>query len=243
MRQVVSLVAEGQVQYALVDDDSGEFTPFAIIELPHPEHFGLHEAAVLGTNLIQAIGLNGAKRPKSLANVSPTQRQAPEPEALPPVRESARDRRNRIARESYHANKHKSDRAHRSTKDTSKGGGAQRYVELDEVMAIVNQYPEGIRLTEVVERLWRETDGKGTDADYPGWFYTSCSNRLTAARVRLRKSGIPLPFREDDRPVPTKDGKFNGMTGKYLLPLPQETALPGYLPQASAAQQPFGISE
>jgi hypothetical protein len=59
MRQVVSLIKDDQVHYAVVDDDAGEMIPFASIMLPDPDRFGLHEAAVLGTNLITAIGLNG----------------------------------------------------------------------------------------------------------------------------------------------------------------------------------------
>lgn len=59
MRQVVSLVKDGQVQFALVDDGNGELIEFAQVLLPHPERFGIHEAALLGTNLIGAIGLDG----------------------------------------------------------------------------------------------------------------------------------------------------------------------------------------
>jgi hypothetical protein len=225
MRQVVSLIKDNQAHFALVDDEDGSLVPFADLLIPDPDRFGLHESALLGTNLITALGLNGHKRPKaqtiSLATVPPTQRQTPEPEALPPVRESAAERRRRLAREYYHRNKN--NKQH-SVKNDNK---AQRFVSIDEVMAVVNRYPEGIRITEVAERLWRETDGAGTDDDYPDWFYTSISNRLTAARLRLRDKGIPLPFREEDRPVPSKDGMHHGNMGKYLSPLPQRTALTG----------------
>jgi hypothetical protein len=57
-------VKDDQVHYALVDSDSGDLIPFASVTLPDPDTFGLHEAAVLGTNLIATLGLerlNGHK--------------------------------------------------------------------------------------------------------------------------------------------------------------------------------------
>lgn len=81
MRQVVSLVKDDQVHYAVVDDDAGEMIPFAQILLPEPDRFGLHEAAVLGTNLIDAIGLNG--RRSKVAGGSRPQTGAAKQKALP----------------------------------------------------------------------------------------------------------------------------------------------------------------
>lgn len=216
MRQIVSLIKDNQAHYALVDDEDGSLIPFADLLIPDPDRFGLHESALLGTNLITALGLNGTKRPKattiSLASVPPTHRQPePEPEALPaaPHGETAHQRRLRKQREAYHA-----------TKRTGKtGNNAQRYISIDEVIAVVNQYPEGIRLRDVVERLWRSNEGQGTDERYPNWYYTSVSNRLTAARVKLQNKGVPLPFREEDRQEPDKDGKLNGYMAKVLYPL------------------------
>lgn len=227
MRQIVSLIKDNQAHYALVDEDDGSIIPFADLLIPDPDRFGLHESAVLGTNLIQALGLNGAKRPKtaaiSLANIPPTHRQPEaEPQALSPAppNETARERRLRKQREAYHANK-----ANRKVPDRGKGG-ANRYVTIDEVLAVINQYPEGIRVRDVAQRIWRTTDGQD-GSPMPGWFYTSVSNRLTAARVRLKSKGIPLPFREEDREIPDKDGKFRGNMGKFLHPLsPPSTTVP-----------------
>lgn len=228
MRQIVSLVKDNQAHYALVDDEDGSLIPFADLLIPDPDRFGLTESALLGTNLITALGLNGTKRPRaqtiSLANVPPTHREVPDPVELPPApaHETARQRRNRIAREAYH-------RKHGG--EASRGRGipvdrsqtkAQRYVPIEEVMAIVNEHPQGIRVRDVAERIWRTTDGRGSDKDMPGWVYTAVSNRLTHARLDLRDKNIPLPFREEDRPVADKNGEFMGGTGKFLLPLPPD---------------------
>ena len=72
MRQVVSLVKDDQVHYGLIDDVDGTLVPFAQILLPDPDGFGLHEAAVLGTNLIEAIGFNGRRRPKTTQAALPS---------------------------------------------------------------------------------------------------------------------------------------------------------------------------
>lgn len=224
MRQIVSLIKDNQAHFALVDDDSGDMIPFADLLIPDPDRFGLHESAILGTNLISVLGLNGSKRGKvhipRVGDVLPGQGpDMAEPEALPaapPKNETAKQRRNRLAREHYARQR---DQAKAKSGARNQRGPSQRYVSIDELLAVVAQYPEGIRLTDAVQRLWRQTDGKGTDSDYPNWFYTACSNRLTKARQDLHDKGIPLPFREEDREVPDKHGKLNGHTGKYLLPL------------------------
>ena len=230
MRQIVSLIKDNQAHFALVDDESGDMIPFADLLIPDPERFGLHESAVLGTNLISALGLNGSKRPKAhiprvgdiVPGLGPDQEV--ETAALPPAKhETAKQRRNRLAREKYERDKQKAQRR----PDTSKGG-AQRYVSIDEILAVVANYPEGIRVRDLAERLWRQTDGKGTDTEYPGWFYTAISNRFTKARLDLKDKGIPLPFREEDRPVPDKNGRDNGQTGRYIMPLapPERPTMP-----------------
>jgi hypothetical protein len=210
MRQIVSLVKDSEVHYALVDDEDGSLIPFADVLIPDPERFGLHEAAVLGTNLVSALRLNGAKRPKASTELV----ELPAGAASKP-RETARERRNRLAREKYHQHK-TGGSAPKKSKGTNT---SQRYITLDEVLAVVNQHPEGIRVPDVVEIIWRSTDGQGTDEPYPHWFYTSVMNRLNQARIKLREKGVPLPFREESRPVPDKDGNHRGNTGMYLMPL------------------------
>ena len=219
MRQVVSLIKDNQAHFALVDDESGELIPFADLLIPDPDRFGLHESALLGTNLIDVLGLNGTKRPKaptvSLANVPPTHREVPEPEALGPVSETPYERKLRMERERKRA-----ERARKSDRPLPKAqtkGGAQWYVTPESITAIVNEYPEGIRVNAVADRIWREA---GNQDDYPGWIYTAVMNRLLGFRARAKDKGIPMPFTEEDRPIPTKDGKMNGATGKFLVPLP-----------------------
>jgi hypothetical protein len=228
LKQIVSLIKDNQAHLALVDEDDGSMIPFLDLLVPDPDRFGLQEVAILGTEVIKLIGLNGSKRPKlHIPRVGDELPAATETRALeaptPPVKaETARERRNRIARESYQA---RGGRSPKPKPNTKANNNAQRYVSLDEVMEVVNQYPEGIRVRDLAERLWRNTDGQGSDEPHPAWFYTSVSNRLTAARARARNAGIPLPFREEDRPVPSKDGEYRGDRGKFLLPLaPAPTA-------------------
>lgn len=216
MKQIVSLVKDDRVQYALVNDEDGSLIPFADLLLPEPERFGLHEAALLGTNLIAALGLNG----HALGPTSPVAVRN-EPAALPaapPARETATERRNRKAREAYHRHKTEHPEGRGIPKDRKKSQ-TKRYVSLDEVVATVAQYPDGIRMRDVAERIWRTTDGRGTDDPMPGWFYTAVSNRLVKADHDLRERGIPMPVRTEVRPVPDKDGTHHGNTGKFLLPL------------------------
>lgn len=249
MRQIVSLIKDNQAHYALVDDEDGSLIPFADVLIPDPDRFGLHESAVLGTNLISALGLNGTKRPKTtmvtLANVPPTQRQPePGPEALPPApprNETARDRRNRIARESYHRNKQGQGQGPGRGRPANRANhNAQRYIAMDEVQAVIDQYPEGIRLRDVVERIWRTNEGQGTDETYPSWYYTAVSNRLTGARVKLKEKGTPLPFREEDRPEPDMHGQFHGQTAKYLFPVSSSPPEPEAAQPDDASQQIVG---
>lgn len=224
MRQVVSLIKDNQAHFALVDDEDGSMIPFADVLIPDPERFGLHESAMLGTNLINVLGLNGTKRPKaqniSLANVPPTHRGAPEPEALPaaPPTETAQQRKLRLDRERWHARKDKV-RARPRAAPKPKGMGAGRYVELDEVLAIIAQFPEGLRQKELAAILWRTTDGKGTDDESaPKWMYQAVGNRLLNEEHRAKKGKVVLPYRIEMRPLLNADGMWNGAEVKHYVP-------------------------
>lgn len=227
MRQIVSLIKDNQVHYALVDDDSGELIPFADLLLPDPDRFGLHDAAVLGTNLIAALQLNG-QRPKAKAVSEPEQ---PALSAPPPPNETARERRNRQAREYYAArraagmppNKGGGRRSVASTSGVAKRkGGTEFYVTEDEVVAIANEYPEGIRLTEVADRVWRQRGGEGAT---PKWLYQGVNNRnsIMHKRAREKPDVFQLPYRTEERPIRNKDGSPGGNTGTYLLPLKDDS--------------------
>ena len=200
MRQIVSLIKDNQVHYALVDDDSGELIPFADVLLPDPDRFGLHEAAVLGTNLINTLGLNG-RRPRKVAEVI-----AAETPALPAAPTETRlERRRRLDRE----------RKATRLKDTSKGG-AERYITMDEVLAVVNQYPEGITTAQIAERIWRQDGNEGT---VPSWVKMAIGNRQTTTEVALKARGTPLPYRIEYRAKIGKSGLPTNIQTKYLLPL------------------------
>lgn len=219
MRQIVSLVKDNQVHYALVDTDSGEMIPFADLLIPDPDRFGLHESALLGTNLIDVLGLNGAKRPRAadvhVGSLTPTHKAASEPEVpalASAAPESAAERKKRLDRERWHARKDSQRKAGPSK------GGVQRYISMDEVVAVVNQYPEGIRTRDVATRIWRLTDGRDTDTEHPGWLYQSVSNRIVKAKDDFKRHGTPMPVRIEDRPTLNKDGSTSNMLGQFLLP-------------------------
>lgn len=266
MRQVVSLIKDDQVHYAVVDDDAGEMIPFASIMLPDPDRFGLHEAALLGTNLIDAIGLNG-KRPRSKAvaakqealpagptvvhehdgdgdmrtphklpvqgvtrervieaiRAQPGMKASEIADAIGATTESARKAvQNRL--------KHMRDdprlrwekdwslgqsngvlrwypgdtatppppeglarsEASRRAMDyldpqlTTKGTPrtralpdparrVKRFIPLSDVVAIINEYPEGITCRQIAERVWRNW---GNDGDVERWVTRSVENRI-----------------------------------------------------------------
>jgi len=193
MRQLVSLVKDGRVQYALVDEETDELTEFAQILVP--EHFDLTASAHLGLNLINAIGLNGRKPTKRKVEAI----EMPEPPAIeaPYERaESTYERRLRKQREAYAA---KREKAKRGTVDRYPSGRARpdpsnkvgRYLSEEEVLAVIADYPEGIRSIGIAERIWRKT---GDGGEMPRWVLRSVENRLSGIKIRARDKGTPLPL-------------------------------------------------
>ena len=175
MRQVISLIKDDQVHYALVDDEDGTLVPFASIHLPDPDRFGLQEAALLGTNLIEAIGLNG-KRPKQRAL----------PAAGPVV-----------------VHEHTGDDDMR--KPPSKSRSPRRVIKFDDVVAIINEHPDGLTCRQIAERLWRHLDRQG---DVEQWMVKGVENRINTAA----KWPDP-PFRTTYR----AEGNFKR---RYMFPNP-----------------------
>jgi hypothetical protein len=173
MKQVVSLIAGDRVQYALVDDADGSLIPFADILIPDPERFGLHDAALLGTNLIEALGLNGhASRPTRSVEARN------EPAALPTAPKTAvtPQRRRR----------------------------APSGITMDAVLAVIDQYPDGITQQEIAEALVDRAPTKGERK--------AVDNRVGMAVYNHRHEGRPLPFRVENR----TEGRY---TRRYLSPL------------------------
>jgi hypothetical protein len=89
MKHIASLREGDMVQYALVDDETGELAEFARLQVP--DDFTFEASALLGTNLVAVLGLNGASqkrgpgRPPGAQNkTTPT----PEPRK-PPGRKTA----------------------------------------------------------------------------------------------------------------------------------------------------------
>jgi len=66
VRQVASVVKDGQVRYFLVDTEEGSLAEFATVSVP--DTFAAEAAVQLGFNLIDAVGLNGT-RPKPRTSV------------------------------------------------------------------------------------------------------------------------------------------------------------------------------
>jgi len=234
MRQIVSLIKDNQAHFALVDEDDGSLIPFADLLIPDPDHFGLQESALLGTNLISALGLNGTKRPKikiprvgDLPAAAADHADDEQLALIAPPRETERERRNRIARERYAASKRGSTGPGRGNPGQAHGkGGATRYITVDEMVAIINQYPEGITTAQIAERIWRNEPGGG-DGPVPKWLSQSLNNRQIAAENSAKTNGTQQPYRVEYRDQINADGRVSTKKTKYLLPLQYAVASPG----------------
>lgn len=164
MRQVVCLLADEHARFALVDDDEGELVEFA--QLRVPEGFGLRDAALLGTNIIASLGLDRKAGRKA---ISPPPPRPAEP-AVP--------------------KKGLTNRGTPRKRAVSKRTDTPRYISMEEVVAVVNAHPEGIKSAEVAKIV--EPGG-------PKWARMAVVNRITVARERLRTHGTPMPLRTETR--------------------------------------------
>jgi hypothetical protein len=134
MKQLVALIKDGRVQFALFDDDTDQLVPFAEITVPFPERFGLAEAAVLGANLVEVMGLNGhVKRGPG----RPRKEQAPqlELEEASTPEPKQRGRRN-----------------------------IRPYISSEEVVAVVNEHHAGVTIAYVSRELMERHDLDEDDA-------------------------------------------------------------------------------
>lgn len=140
MRQLVSLVKDGHVQMAFLD--GGELDQFALIRLPHPELFGLEQAALLGTNLIESLGLNSNGH-----TVVP-----PKPAQALPAAKPAKRRKDMSERERKAYDRETSRKWYEKKKAglvvsrsyPNRGKRDQRYIPLERVVAAINEHPEGL---------------------------------------------------------------------------------------------------
>ena len=204
MRQIVSLIKDDQAHFAYTDGD--DLVQFAQLLVPDPMRFGLHEAALVGTNLVELLGLNGHKRatvkvppPLPSSTVRPALNPGIQPSLLdedPDVgaveakrKETPRERRNRIARETYHRNKalgmttEEAIKA-RSVSDKPKRGRppggitpGRRYISWEEVAAVIERHPEGVSCSAIGREIM------GTDEPMD-WVTKHVANRIQDKRSR-----------------------------------------------------------
>jgi hypothetical protein len=198
MKHIASLVKDGRVAYALVDDETGQLVPFAEIVLPHPEHFGLVESALLGTNLVEVIGLNGrsAGRPKRVTTALPPKDQpqleldAPTPEPEPERRRPPQGR---------------------------KASAPRPYIPVEDVLAVINRHPEGIMVAQIADEL---LDAQGYPDHGRQWATVAVSNRLLNVETRWKEGKAELPYRREMVPFVRADGTVSpSQQSKVLYPL------------------------
>ena len=91
-----------------------------------------------------------------------------------------------------------------------------RHIPDTEVLAIIDQYPEGVTAREIGAHIWRTKDGKDSDEPCPRWVTRSVENRLNMMQYRDRDGKATLPFRVEYR---EDGGTRNGLPSKYVRPL------------------------
>jgi len=202
MKQIIALLANGTVKYAIYDDGSEELTQFA--EVLAPSTFGLEEAATLGINLATVVGLHKAK---PLMKAPETAPRVNEPPALPSA--GPGKGRGRPTNAALRADGRPRQRAFPAPKYS---GG---YIPADMVIGIINEHPEGITIPEIGEIIHQRT-GEGYE-----WSRISTNNRLTVMRAKSKSQGIPMPVREERKLVPA-----TGTVAPLLFPLQQERHAP-----------------
>lgn len=247
MRQVVSLVKDGHVNFALVDDEEGELVPFAEVLLPYPDRFGLHESALLGTNLINAIGLNGkpSKSARARAIQSPPPALSPAPTERP---ETDAEKKRRYNREYYHRNKNKNGATYTEANTgnsqtsgrtygavTNRGTPRQRalpdpknkvkfYISADVCWEALAAHPEGLTAKELAQAVWTHM---GQSGEVERWAVRTVENRISMALALSQKDKTPPPFiRRDEQRGTSK----NGQPSRVLFPNPM--AADGRLPMS-----------
>jgi hypothetical protein len=208
MKHMVSLVKDGRVSYAVVDDDSGQMVPFAEVLLPFPDSFGLEEAAVLGANLADAVGLNG-KRPRSRPTaIAVEELVLNRPDSPPSKDETKEERRRRLDRERWHQRKRDQQAATKSVEPARRGRASIRpYITAEHVYDQMRMHP-GSTATELAAYCLHAIGHHEEAEDVPKWARVMIMNRFTAARESVRRNpDRMLPFRtEEEHDWVTKNG-------------------------------------
>lgn len=233
MRQVIALVQDGHVQYGLVEDDRGELVQFAEVLLP--DKFGLTDAAMLGVNLINTLGLEG-KAGKALIDkfvasvpVESAQRVVEQAPELPPA--TGKQRKTQAQRTARQAlvDKGMTIRGTPRKRAAPKPNRprTERYISLDEVVAVINRHGEGISASAIADEL---EPGISRLPRANNWAVHAVENRITVAKDRWAKRREPMPFRM----------VYRGNV-RFLYPLRAEQPLQAELPseeQPTTAEEP-----
>jgi len=197
MKQIIALVSDGKVKYGLVDDHDGSLTEFAQVKVP--EHFGLTDAALLGTNLVAALGLNGPK-PKAPKH----QTGFPKPTDLAAEVEAA------VQTKRKGSGKNQASRGSKAKAGYTVGG---RYVTEAEIVAVINAHPEGISIPEIAQAVQQPRD------EYE-WMRVSVNNRIVGMRARAKR-GEAIPITESKR-----FSSKTGTTRPVLMPVAEQVQSP-----------------
>jgi hypothetical protein len=180
------------VQYALVDDETGELNEFARLQVP--EHFDFQASALLGTNLVAVLGLNG--------NPQPTKRGPGRPPGS----------KNKPVEEEVVAEPPPPSRPAAGRQPDE----PRPFISREHILDVVNQHPEGITSAEIAAIIVRQL--KSTDES--GWAVKAVSNRFTAWEAGARANLEPLPYRYENVPFVKTDGTASTtMVRKYIYPL------------------------
>lgn len=202
MKHIASLVKDGRVHYAVVDEDTGQLVPFAEILLPFPDSFGLAESAVLGSNLVDAVGLNG-KRPSGRSG-----RQALPPRDQPRLALESTD-----GAEGHVPPAHSSPEPERKPKRRQGRPSTRAYIPMEMVMEIVREHPEGIGCRDIADEALRRLGVPQYIGEH--WAQVAVSNRFTNARGYAERHGSALPFRTSEVPKISRNGPTNLMLTRY----------------------------
>jgi hypothetical protein len=201
MADIVTMARDGRILMALVDEETGQLDQIG--SLVWPDEFGLHEAAVLSTNLKGFLQLNGAAKRKAKA----AKRAALPPDDMPRL---------------FHEPDADAIAALPPAKAKAKGKGAPRRGEgrgrpvttgksrpsripanwptltVDGLVEIINGFPDGCTVRDIAQVYSKQEEP-------PPWARATAMNRINSAR-EMEKRGVPLPFRREMVKVQTKSG-------------------------------------
>lgn len=163
MRQLIALVQDGHVEYAHFDEDTDQLVQFARIMVP--ANFDLATAAVLGSNLIAVLDLNGRAKGKGIEPRPAKAIEAPRhvapsrtPEANHAYYERTKARAAERKRESRAAAKRGDSPKPPGRPRGTAGARGPDYVGAEQVMAVINAHPEGVNANAITHEVYGSDD-------------------------------------------------------------------------------------